>query len=124
MEILRLPIKKKFFDLIAADVKKEEYRELKPHWGKRICSHWCKAVKSKCEPPFKKFDAVEFINGYNKNSPRMLVKCLGVKKGRAVPEWSDNWVGEVFVIKLGEILISPTTDYELAKDRWILRYVI
>lgn len=51
----------------------------------------------------KPFDAVEFKNGYNKNSPRMLVEFKGLDVGKAIPEWSENWKGDAFRIKLGEI---------------------
>lgn len=103
-ETLHLTLKKKWFDMIASGEKKEEYREIKPYWGKRFCASWCKAVKSKCEPPFKSFDTVTFRNGYDKDAPTMVVECKGISIGHARPEWSDNWQGEVFVIKLGEII--------------------
>lgn len=34
--MLVLPIKKKWFDMIAAGIKKEEYREIKPYYVKRF----------------------------------------------------------------------------------------
>lgn len=52
----------------------------------------------------KGFDAVKFTNGYQKNSPWFLIECKGVDVGTAVPEWSDNWPGDVFRIKLGNII--------------------
>jgi len=29
---------------------------------------------------------------------------LGIDVGKAKPEWSDNWQGDVFIISLGKIL--------------------
>lgn len=37
--ILHLPLKKKWFDLINARIKKEEYREIKPYWIKRLLQY-------------------------------------------------------------------------------------
>ena len=34
--MLILPIKKKWFDMIKLGEKKEEYREIKPYWTKRL----------------------------------------------------------------------------------------
>jgi len=36
MEILHLNLKKKWFDMIASGEKKEEYREMKKYWIKRM----------------------------------------------------------------------------------------
>lgn len=33
---IHLPIKRKWFDMIASGVKKEEYREIKKHWVSRL----------------------------------------------------------------------------------------
>lgn len=90
MSKLQLTLKKKWFDMIASNEKKEEYREIKPYWEKRLL--------------FKdKFELVVFRNGYGKNAPRLVIECKGITKGSARPEWSDNWQGEVFIIKLGKI---------------------
>ena len=39
-----------------------------------------------------------------KNAPRFEIEFKGISIGKAVPEWSDNWQGNVFVLKLGEII--------------------
>lgn len=36
MKILDLPLKKKWFDMIESGEKREEYREIKPYWIKRL----------------------------------------------------------------------------------------
>ena len=112
MSVLHLTLKKKRFDMIASGEKKEEYREIKPYWEKRLASfHPDAAVGgdfyNKHHPGcyvFRRFDAIMFRNGYGKNSPTMLVECKGITYGTAYPEWSDNWKGNVFIIKLGKIL--------------------
>jgi len=97
MRNLTLNVKKKWFDMIAFGVKKEEYREIKKYWKDRLL-----------EPvfilSFKEFDTVTFKNGYSKNAPTMVVEFKGIDIGNAVPEWSDNWQGKVFVIKLGKVI--------------------
>lgn len=95
--ILRLPLKKRWYDMIASGVKKEEYRTIKEYWVTRLKD------KSLINPqPFKQFDLIEFKNGYGKNVPTMLFECEGIDIGPAVPEWSDNWKGDVFIIKIGK----------------------
>ena len=104
--VLHLTITKKWYDLILSGEKKEEYRERKPYWGKRFSSHWCITVKNRCEPPFKKFDYVEFKNGYARNAPTMLVECKGIKIGRPRYEWSDGSAVDCFIISLGNVVAS------------------
>jgi hypothetical protein len=72
MKILYLTLYKKWFDLIASGKKKEEYREDKPYWQKRLLQEdgWP-----------KRFDEIHFKNGYGNNRPFMRVKCNGVSRG-------------------------------------------
>ena len=91
---LNLTIKKKWFDMITSGVKKEEYREIKPYWVKRL----------KLRVGYRDFDTILFRNGYQKTSPSVRVDCLGIHQGKANPKWSDNTKGYFFVIKLGAIL--------------------
>jgi len=114
--VLRLTVTKHWFDMIASGEKKEEYRELKPYWGQRFSSSWCKAVKVRCTPPFKSFDYVEFKNGYSKNAPTLLVECNGITVGKPKQKWclqdavyfdEDNGAyDDCFVIALGKIVMS------------------
>ena len=53
---------------------------------------------------FKEYDTVTFLNGMKRLTPTILVECKGIIIGEAVPEWSDNWQGKVFVIKLGKVI--------------------
>ena len=81
--------------MIKSGEKKEEYREIKPYWSKRFLGH-----KAMLNP----FSFVLIRNGYSSDSPTILIQCKGISIGNAKPEWSDNWQGEVFVIKLGDII--------------------
>lgn len=66
--ILYLTLRKVWFDQIAHNVKKEEYRQNKPYWNKRLFSPYRVAYI---------FDEIWFRNGYRKNSPFMRVKWKG-----------------------------------------------
>ena len=113
-KILHLTLKKKWFDMIASGEKLEEYRELKPYWFLRLMVGFLNGAnkvetvetfyKVYGEKMFKRFDYIIFRNGYASNAPTIKVQCLGITIGHAKPEWSDNWQGEVFIIKLGELL--------------------
>lgn len=94
--ILHLPVKKKFFDMEEAGIKTEDYREIKGYWITRLQE--CKRDN------FVQFDEVHLRNGYGKNAPLLIFECKGIDIGPAVPEWSDNWQGNVFRIKLGKRL--------------------
>lgn len=105
MKTLHLNLKKKWFDMILAGIKLEEYREIKRHWIQRLCNEidW-EFNSNKLEDVFKKYDTILFKNGYRKNARTMLVEFKGVDIGPAKAEWSDNWQGDVFRIKLGKII--------------------
>lgn len=98
MKILHSTIKKKFFDMIASGVKKEEYKEIKDFWKVRLFDQE--------EGTPIKYDAIKLYNGWacSEKYPNILVEYKGVSIGNAKPEWSDNWQGNVFIIKLGEII--------------------
>jgi len=70
MKTLHLTLKKKWFDLILAGKKKVEYREIKPYWTQRLLDKEDKA---------KKFDVIEFRNGYSKDARKMKVEWKGLK---------------------------------------------
>lgn len=121
MKVLHLTLKKKFYDMIASGDKTEEYREIKPYWANRLtwqefhgeiscvnslkdCIHFDDACAYSTGVFRKNIEYIQFRNGYSKDAPTILVECNGITYGTARPEWSDNWQGEVFIIKLGKIL--------------------
>jgi len=89
MNILHLTLKKKWFDMILAGIKREEYREIKPYWRKRLLG--------------KKFDAIHFRNGYGKSAPCFTIELTGVYRGLGIVEWGASAGKEVFILRLGEI---------------------
>lgn len=102
MKNLTLNVKKKWFDMILSGVKKEEYREITERGSKQLSNPYylCGFKNSQ----YKEYDTVTFLNGMKPKTPTIVVECKGIEIGNAVPEWSDNWQGLVFKIKLGKII--------------------
>lgn len=96
-KILKLTIKKKWFDLINSNIKKEEYREIKDYWISRICN-----VVGIYKYNIKNFDIVEFKNGYGSTAPKSSFNILDITIGKGKPEWGAEADEEYFIIKLGE----------------------
>jgi len=63
MNILNLTLKKQCFDQVKNGQKKVEYREYKPYWNIRLEN--------------KKYTHIKFRNGYNADSPVVVVEYLG-----------------------------------------------
>ena len=89
MKILKLTLKKKWFDLIAIGEKKEEYRTPGKWIGSRLEG--------------REYDAVEFRNGYSRTSPTSRLEYLGHCLGHGRPEWGAPDT-PVVIIKLGKVL--------------------
>lgn len=104
--------------MIEAEIKKEEYREIKPFWKKRLLRCFpmfdmptddgkclsegvggCVDCTAAMGPRFKDYDTICFSYGYTKR--RMLWTCKGITIGRGRPEWGAPDY-EVFIIKLGK----------------------
>lgn len=87
-KILHLNLKKKWFDTIFSGRKKEEYREVKPYWDKRLN---------------RKYDIICFRNGYAKDAPEMLVELERIQRGLGIVEWGAPQK-QVYILRLGKIL--------------------
>lgn len=109
--------------MIASGEKKEEYREIKEYWIKRllmdvevknnsdiftypVLSRHIKEKSDLISFSTIEFDTVTFRHGYGKNAPTIVIPIESIEVGPAKPEWSDNWQGNVFIIKLGKILMD------------------
>ena len=88
--VLHLTLKKKWFDMIAAGIKKEEYREMKPYWHKRLLN--------------KSYDVGRFMHGYAKDSPTLTVEYIGLESSLGILEWGAPEGKPVYILKLGKIL--------------------
>ncbi|TNE31685.1 MAG: ASCH domain-containing protein [Bacteroidetes bacterium] len=98
LKTLTLPIKRKWFDMIKSGKKREEYREIKPHWERRLINNG----------KLREFDQVLFINGYRSDSERLLVQCTGIGVGTGEMDWGAEQGSIYFIIELGNILPLPT----------------
>ena len=90
MKYLYLTLKKNWFDLILSGEKKEEYREIKPYWEKRLMG--------------KKYDRTIFRNGYGTNAPQFTIKLKSITQGTGKSEWGAEEGKTYFVLSLGEII--------------------
>lgn len=104
---LKLVLKKQWYLMIEALIKKEEYRDFSLYWLHRLVDKSFYDQVNSCivggrHVPFKKFDTVTFYLGYAKNRPQMTFKCLGIEKGEGREEWGAEKGKCYFIIKLGE----------------------
>jgi hypothetical protein len=103
MKILHLTLKKKWFDMIASGEKKEEYREVKEYWVRRLISNHFQCAYAKIPTNYATdYNVVLFRNGHNSNSPTVKVELLGISIGDGKPEWGGG--KKHFILKLGKIL--------------------
>src|SRR5262249_11035712 len=78
-KVLHLTLEREWFDQIAKGIKRNEYREYKPYWKRRLEG--------------RTFDLVRFRNGYTADAPEMLVEYRGLRRD-----------GKRYVIQLGRVL--------------------
>ena len=119
-KVLTLTVSKQWFDMIAADEKTEEYREIKPYWVARLfrnnsnivdVRHLALSLAGRTDLLKKYIDAqrivlkqythVLFVNGYRKDRPRIEKEIESItignpKKGLCPDKWLYT---EFFVIK-------------------------
>lgn len=106
-DTLVLVLKKKWFDMIASGIKKEEYREIKDYWIRRLIlkEYTDEAMKSTpLNEMIKQFKYVRFRLGYASNAPEMKFELKSISIGIGKKEWGalDK---EVFILSLGERLL-------------------
>lgn len=104
MKTLHLVLKSQWFDMIASGEKKEEYREIKEYWVKRLGFH--ANVQFDIQqgvffpPEVIKYDTITFHKGYSKKT--ITIKCEGIKISQGKPKWGAEKGKVYFVINLGE----------------------
>jgi hypothetical protein len=132
MRILHLTLKKKWYDMIEAGIKLEEYREIKLYWIKRLVDFSAYPKETKTDhrtlaenllydynnghsfddclksyyAKIKQFDVVHFKHGYARNTRTMSWECRGIDVGDGNHEWGGG--SDVFRIKLAPILNTPS----------------
>ncbi len=97
--MLVLPIKKKWFNMIASGEKKEEYREIKPYYKSRFKTA---GLLDQYGLPTISSARIAFRNGYSAGSPTIEVKCtIDIHQGR--PEWGADPGKEYYVLKIESV---------------------
>lgn len=81
--ILHLNLHREWFAAIAAKTKRTEYCRRTPDWKTRLEN--------------RKYDVIQFRNGYDPDAPTMQVEFLGVRR---IKKDGQN----VYAIRLGKIL--------------------
>lgn len=96
--MLILPIKKKWFDMIIAGEKKEEYREISDYYESRFADLYYHSLEFNENALRPRFNVI-FRNGYSKNSPS--IRCeVEVSIGYGKPEWGAEPNKEYYVLKI------------------------
>jgi len=102
--------------MVASGERKEDYRPVTYFWTSRLLTEnlherYFKVVLPTSRPKetclelyARKYDQVVFKNGNHKNARKITLEFLGLDYGIAKTEWSDLWKGNVFIIKLGNII--------------------
>jgi len=85
--VLHLNLHSEFFARIAAGTKRTEYRSQTRYWKKRL----------ERRKEQRKYDVIQFRNGYATDAPEMQVEFLGVRR---IKKGGQN----VYAIRLGKIL--------------------
>lgn len=100
--ILPLVLKKRWYDMIDSGEKKEEYREHKEFWTKRI-EKWQDSRISELIPHLEqKTDVIAFSCGYRRADMFFICARILIKEGSPKhPEWGEPATMH-YVIKLGE----------------------
>lgn len=105
MSMLVLPIKKKWFDMIASGEKMEEYREIKDYYDTRIGYAFGSAPLRQCVPEWQerlmKEKTIEVLlkNGYGYDVPTIYAKCK-VRIDYGKKEWGAEEGKKYFVLEI------------------------
>lgn len=110
-EVLKLTVKKEWFDLIKSGKKTEEYREFKKYWIDRLTEDksYCQMGNLGYVINDKKYKYVEFKNGYSRGAPTIIAECKGISIGKPTKQGSQLFKDNVFIISLGAIVWSNCT---------------
>lgn len=110
--MLVIPIKKKWFDRIAAGEKKEEYREIKPYYTSRFVKAlgFPEGEREEVQEllrrmPSQKKITVLFRNGYTADSPAFVADCsLSIGEGK--PEWGAESGKQYYRLRIDSVVFA------------------
>ena len=115
--VLKMTLKKKWFDMILSGDKKTEYREAKPYWVKRLFDYkdidatpesFLDALITKKYPMFyyqKRFTHIHFFNGghYSDKLPNFIIELEETYYGKGVEDWGAEKGKEYLSLCLGQV---------------------
>jgi len=91
MKTLDLPLKKKWYEMIESGEKREEYRECKDYWRKRLIDLYTLRPKP--------YTHVRFRYGFTKRTMLFKIDSITINVGN--PDWGAPFY-PVFIIKFHE----------------------
>ncbi len=98
IKVLHLVLRYKWYDMIAAGIKKEEYRRMTPYWIKRLVQN--ATIEGDTNViTFKPYTHVCFHRAYT--STTMLFELDGLGVGYGKPEWGAK-DERTFILRLGK----------------------
>ena len=113
--VLRMSLKKKWFEMTKAGIKTEDYREINDYWIKRLVysgfylnpMNYCVEAKNGHWHPVKEFSINVMTLGYPSNNDTSRIiklehKGIEVRKGK--PEWGAEPNKLYFVILHGAVI--------------------
>lgn len=129
-DTLHLILKRKWYEMIASGIKKEEYREIKPYWEKRLLDY--KSLSDYVDKNYKAMLVYEFVVhgsihphindaphqfprgykkvvfrlGYQRKAPSIAFQVMDICFGYGKEEWGAPHGKQVFIIKLGKRIIT------------------
>lgn len=114
--MLVLPIKKKWFDMIKAGEKLEEYREIKPYYDRRLLNYF-EHTDYGSFVVINPYNEKQIIlrNGYNKESPSLLCLCT-LDMGTGKPEWGAEENKKYYILRIKEAKEITKKTKERRKD--------
>lgn len=112
--MLTLTIKKKWFDMIAAGTKKEEYRDIKDYYIVRFIKwlgfpnhqelfEWFKYNLETEGTPDNFKRKICFRNGYSPDAPELICEC-GLRIGYGKEEWGAEPGTKYFILEVKNII--------------------
>lgn len=108
--MLILPIKKKWFDMVRSGEKLDEYREHKEYWGKRFAKIFGFNSMEELDRHIKGIESigrhfsfeVMYRNGYSGNSPSFVAR-VKLTIGTGKEEWGAEPGKEYYVLRILEV---------------------
>lgn len=95
--MLRLPIRKHWWQMICDNIKLEEYREIGDYWRKRFQSLGLLDAEGK--PVEYAVADVILANGYGPKAPELLVR-ISLRIGTGEPKWGAEPGKEYYVLPI------------------------